>query len=192
MAPAVRVDRVPTWASANSIAHRLRERQATCVICGAGDTECHGHARELILSPDSASMTACQMTPVNCIDLHAHFSLPTRLPPMPFENPSDIGQAPCFATLSMLFNNESGQPRVSFERWFADDQDGAVTGFGSVLYDPGNAFFVRSGSMPSPQACRQVSDYLDAGPIQSFLLFADRGRADRTITSSSSASITAT
>jgi microsomal dipeptidase-like Zn-dependent dipeptidase len=98
--------------------------------------------------------------PIKFIDLHAHFPMHTRFPPMPFENPLDFWKAGVFDTLNATVNFEDLKPRVSLDRWFKDNQNFAVTGLGSVLYDAQDDFFV--GTAPIPRAidhiCAQIKN----------------------------------
>jgi microsomal dipeptidase-like Zn-dependent dipeptidase len=86
------------------------------------------------------------------IDLHAHFPMHTPFPPVPFANPRDAWKKPLFEGMNVTLNYELGAPRVSLERWFKDDPEFGVTGFGSVLYDPEDEFLVESGPAPIPSA----------------------------------------
>jgi microsomal dipeptidase-like Zn-dependent dipeptidase len=86
------------------------------------------------------------------IDLHAHYPMHTIFPPMPFENPEDKWKKALFDTMNTRFNYESGEPRVSLERWYKDDADLGVTGLGSVLYGAQDEFFVKTGPDPIPEA----------------------------------------
>jgi hypothetical protein len=78
------------------------------------------------------------------IDLHAHFA-------MHHEIPDDPGQKILFDSLNATINYEDLQPRVSLKRWFDDNSDNAVTGFGSVLYDPQDDFFVDDRTLHGPR-----------------------------------------
>lgn len=84
------------------------------------------------------------------IDLHAHFPMHTPFPPAPFENPLDFWRKAAFDAMNAAINYEHLKPRVTLEHWFADLSDFGVTGFGSVLYNPQEDFFV--GDQPIPQA----------------------------------------
>jgi microsomal dipeptidase-like Zn-dependent dipeptidase len=86
------------------------------------------------------------------IDLHAHFPMHTPFPPLPFADPKDAWKKPLFDGMNLALNYELGAPRVSLERWFKDDPEFGVTGFGSVLYDPEDEFLVESGAVPIPGA----------------------------------------
>jgi len=87
------------------------------------------------------------------IDLHAHF-------PMHHEIPDDLGQKILFDSLNSTINYEDLQPRVSLKRWFDDKSENAVTGFGSVLYDPQDDFFAVPDK-PRPKAFQHITDQLD-------------------------------
>ncbi|MDP9362491.1 MAG: dipeptidase [Acidobacteriota bacterium] len=83
------------------------------------------------------------------LDFHAHFPMHTPFPPVPFTNPFDVWKKGLFDSLNVLMNFDHGKPRVSLERWFADNPDGGVTGFGSVLYDAEDDFFVDATPIPN-------------------------------------------
>jgi len=82
------------------------------------------------------------------IDLHAHFPMHTPFPPAPFENPLDFWRKPAFDAMNAALNYENLQPRVTLPLWFDDSADFGVTGFGSVLYNPQEDFFVDATPIP--------------------------------------------
>jgi membrane dipeptidase len=88
------------------------------------------------------------------LDLHAHFPMHTAFPPIPFGNPLDVWKKVAFDAVNVAYNYENGKPRVSLEHWLADDANWGVTGFGSVLYDPEDDFFV--GRDPIPDAFKHI------------------------------------
>lgn len=89
------------------------------------------------------------------LDLHAHFPMHTKFPPMPFNDPSEAWKKEAFDRLNMLVNYEKGKPRVSLSNWFAD-KGNRVTGFGSVLYDPEDELLVDTGDKPRPEAIKHI------------------------------------
>lgn len=96
------------------------------------------------------------------VDLHAHFPMHSPFPPKPFEHPRDNWKRGLFAAANRLLNFENGHPRVSLQRWFEDDPQKRVSGFGSVLYDPEDEFLVDTGPIPIPSAfghiCAQLAN----------------------------------
>jgi membrane dipeptidase len=86
------------------------------------------------------------------IDLHVHFPMHTRFPPMPFEDPFDGWKKPLFDAVNGALNYEGLQPRASLPHWFADDPDLRVSGLGSALYDPADELLVKTGAQPTPAA----------------------------------------
>jgi microsomal dipeptidase-like Zn-dependent dipeptidase len=85
------------------------------------------------------------------VDLHAHF-------PMHHEIPDDPGQRMLFDSLNRTLNYELFEPRVSLKRWFKDNPEGGVTGFGSVLHDPQDDFFVHE--FPVPKAFDHIREQM--------------------------------
>src|SRR5947209_1185041 len=86
------------------------------------------------------------------LDLHAHF-------PMHHEIPDDPGQKLLFDSLNTTLNYELLEPRVSLQRWFKDDPDLGVTGFGSALHDPQDEF-IKKDAEPVPKAIGHITDQL--------------------------------
>lgn len=87
------------------------------------------------------------MTPF--LDLHAHFPMHTQFPPLASDDViNDTRKKVEFHAANLAFNYERGTPRVTLDRWFADPGD-AVTGFGSVLYDPEDEFFIGQQIIPA-------------------------------------------
>jgi membrane dipeptidase len=94
------------------------------------------------------------------IDIHAHFPMHEPFPPLPSGNPAeDLRKKVEFDVANQAFNYENGKPRVSLENWFADQSEAAVSGFGSVLFDPEDDFFVSTA--PRPEAICHVLKQLD-------------------------------
>jgi membrane dipeptidase len=88
------------------------------------------------------------------IDLHAHFPMHSPFPPIPFPDPSDNWKKSAFNTANALFNYEGKppKPRVSLDNWLHDTGTSPVSGFGSILYDPEDDFFVKQPEVPIPSA----------------------------------------
>jgi membrane dipeptidase len=82
------------------------------------------------------------------IDLHAHFPMHTKFPPVPFENPLDFWRKAAFDAMNAAINYENFQPRVTLAHWFDDSANFGVTGFGSVLYNAQEDFFVDTKPIP--------------------------------------------
>src|SRR3954466_14085107 len=90
-------------------------------------------------------------SPMSFLDLHAHF-------PMHHEIPEDPEKKLLFDSVNRTANYENFEPRVSLKRWFKDNPEHGVTGFGSVLYDAQDDFYV--SDKPIPKAITHIREQM--------------------------------
>jgi microsomal dipeptidase-like Zn-dependent dipeptidase len=83
---------------------------------------------------------------MNFFDLHAHFPMHTKFPPLPPQGAPPVGKEIEFWVANMLMNYRGGVPRVKLD----DVLKGAPGGIASVLYDPEDEFF--HDAKPIPEA----------------------------------------
>ena len=77
-------------------------------------------------------------------DLHAHFPMHTKFPPLQLHGHPPIGKEAEFWAANMLLNFQGGAPRVGLDALLA----GAPGGIASVLYDPEDEFFQDAAPIP--------------------------------------------
>lgn len=81
---------------------------------------------------------------MSLFDLHAHFPMHTKFPPLWVHGPPPIGKEAEFWAANMLLNFQGGVPRVGLDALLA----GAPGGIASVLYDPEDEFFQDATPIP--------------------------------------------
>jgi microsomal dipeptidase-like Zn-dependent dipeptidase len=89
------------------------------------------------------------------IDLHAHFPMHTRFPPLFAHQPPPVGKEVEYFVAQHLLNYQNGKPRVSLDELVA----GSPGGIGSVLYDPDDEFF--RDATPRPEAFPNLMAQMD-------------------------------